>query len=558
MEGHPLALHDVMFIPALVAQASDEQNKKWLRRAQRREIVGCYAQTELGHGSNLRKLETTATYDVSTQEFVLHTPQITSLKWWPGGLGKSSNYAVVVANMIVKEKHLGPHSFLVQLRDEITHQSLKGITVGDIGPKLSFNAIDNGFLGFDNYRIPRTNLLMRHSRVEPDGTYVKPPHAKINYSAMVRVRSHMATGQGNFLAQALTIAVRYSTVRRQGFIESGEQEVKVLDYQTQQHRLFPSIAKAYAFTFAGYETIRLYEQLLKEVDTGNVSLMADLHALTSGLKSVVTHQTAQGIEQARMACGGHGYSQASYISEIFGVAVGGCTYEGENMVMLLQLARYLVKSVEQIKAGESGKLGPLVAYLAVKVDGVDLEKGVEEYMKAFQHVSRLQTWKASEKFLKLLKSGEKREVAWNKSSVELTRASRLHTRLYIAETFKRSVQEVADPRLKEVLTDLLHLHVNYELLDMATYALEDGFLSSSQLDYVRDQLYFYLAKIRPNAVSLVDSWEFSDMQLRSVLGRRDGNVYENLVAWAKASPLNKTDVLPSVEKYLKPMMNSKL
>ena len=87
--------------------------------------------------------------------------------------------------------------------------------------------------------------------------------------------------------------------------------MKVLDYQTQQHRLFPSIARAYAFQFAGAETWKLYEQVLNGMKSGNVELMADLHALTSGLKSVVTHQTGEGIEQARMACGGHGYSMVS-------------------------------------------------------------------------------------------------------------------------------------------------------------------------------------------------------------------------------------------------------
>uniref|UniRef100_A0A8R1I2G8 Acyl-coenzyme A oxidase n=1 Tax=Caenorhabditis japonica TaxID=281687 RepID=A0A8R1I2G8_CAEJA len=561
IEGNPMALHGDMFIPALTAQASDEQQEKWLSRALRREIIGTYAQTELGHGTNLRKLETIATYDVDTQEFVLHTPQITALKWWPGNLGKSSNYAVVVALMIIKGKNYGPQTFMVPLRDEKTHQPLKGITIGDIGPKLAYNIVDNGFLGFDHYRIPRTNLLMRHTRVEPDGTFVKPPHAKINYSAMVHVRSYMITGQAIMLAYALTIATRYSSVRRQGQIDTTQPEVKVLEYQTQQHRLFPSIARAYAFVFAGAETVRLYERVLQEVETGNVSLMADLHALTSGLKSVVTHQTAQGIEQARMACGGHGYSQASYISEIFGVAVGGCTYEGENLVMLQQLARYLVKSAGLVQAGQSSKLGPLVAYLGAKSDSTSLidrtpTPGFAEYVKTFQHIARKQTLKAAQKLFGFMEKGDTREVAWNKSTVELNRASRLHTRLYIVEAFVRRVEEVADPRLKEVLTDLLRLHVNYELLDVAAYALEDGFLSSSQLDYIREQLYFYLAKIRPNAVSLVDSWEFSDRELRSVLGRRDGNVYENLFAWAKASPLNKTDVLPSVDKYLKPLMES--
>ncbi|CAB16864.2 Acyl-coenzyme A oxidase acox-1.2 [Caenorhabditis elegans] len=550
-EGHPFALHDALFIPTLQSQASDEQQEKWLERARRREIIGCYAQTELGHGSNLRNLETTAVYDIASQEFVLHTPTTTALKWWPGALGKSCNYALVVAELIIKRNNYGPHFFMVQLRDEKTHIPLKGVTVGDIGPKMNFNAADNGYLGLNNLRVPRTNLLMRHCKVEADGTYVKPPHAKIGYSGMVKIRSQMAMEQGLFLAHALTIAARYSAVRRQGHLDDKQVEVKVLDYQTQQHRLFPSLARAYAFIFTGFETIHLYSQLLKDVDMGNTSGMADLHALTSGLKSVVAHETGEGIEQARMACGGHGYSMASYISVVYGIAIGGCTYEGENMVMLLQLARYLVKSVELIKAGKAKKLGPVASYLADKSDETDLTS-LNGYVKMFENMARRQAWKATEKFLKLMESGESREVAWNKSAVELTRASRLHTRLFIIEAFMRRVSRIEDIPVKEVLTDLLHLHVNYELLDVATYALE--FMSFTQLDYVRDQLYLYLEKIRPNAVSLVDSFQISDMQLRSVLGRRDGHVYENLFKWAKSSPLNNADVLPSVEKYLKPMM----
>lgn len=72
-------------------------------------------------------------------------------------------------------------------------------------------------------------------------------------------------------------------------------------------------------------------ELIKILKILQVSLLADLHALNSGLKSVTSFQTAQGIEQCRLSCGGHGYLLASGIPQIFGVAVGGCTYEGKAL-----------------------------------------------------------------------------------------------------------------------------------------------------------------------------------------------------------------------------------
>ena len=40
-------------------------------------------------GSNVQGLETTATYDKATQEFVIHTPVLTASKWWIGSLGRT-------------------------------------------------------------------------------------------------------------------------------------------------------------------------------------------------------------------------------------------------------------------------------------------------------------------------------------------------------------------------------------------------------------------------------------------------------------------------------------
>ncbi|CAI4225985.1 unnamed protein product [Auanema sp. JU1783] len=559
IEGHPFALHFVMFLPAIQAQADDEQLDWWLSRAMRLEIIGTYAQTELGHGTNLKKLETTAVYDKKTKEFVLNTPHTTSIKWWPGNLGKVTNHAIVTAILLIDGKNYGPHNFFVQLRSEETHLPMKGITVGDIGPKMEYNATDNGFLRLDNVRIPRRHMLMRHSKVLEDGTYIAPQHTKAAYSAMIHVRSHMIVHQAIFLAYSLTTAIRYSCVRRQGNIEpQDKKEVRILDYQTQQHRLLPQVARTFAILFSGQQARKLYIRVAENMKAhGTAADLADLHAITSGLKAVVTFMTGQGIEQARMACGGHGYSMASYISAIYGVAIGGCTYEGENMVMLLQLARYLMKAAESARKQE--KLPNLVSYLAVPSQKFSLidrkaSNDYKEYLNAFDHVARRQIFKSYDRLQKIIATGVSREVAWNENSVELQRAARSHTRAFMAHAFHNSIENVTNFEVRKVLEQLFQLHLNYELIDMGSYLVEDGYMNSGQLDHMKENLYKLLAAIRPNAVSIMDSWDFTDRELRSVLGRQDGHVYENLLKWAQQSDLNKTEVLPVVTKYLKPIM----
>ena len=71
------------------------------------DILGCYAQSELGHGSNVAGLETTATLDMNTDEFVIHTPTISATKYWPGDMGMFSSHAVVFARLIIEENDYG-------------------------------------------------------------------------------------------------------------------------------------------------------------------------------------------------------------------------------------------------------------------------------------------------------------------------------------------------------------------------------------------------------------------------------------------------------------------
>lgn len=74
-----------MFIPAIKGLGTEEQQEKWLTLASKMHIIGCYAQTELGHGSNVQGLETTATFNPASDEFIIHSPTLTSSKVSNGG-----------------------------------------------------------------------------------------------------------------------------------------------------------------------------------------------------------------------------------------------------------------------------------------------------------------------------------------------------------------------------------------------------------------------------------------------------------------------------------------
>ncbi|KHJ93342.1 hypothetical protein OESDEN_06749 [Oesophagostomum dentatum] len=303
-----------------------------------------------------------------------------------------------------------------------------GIRVGDIGPKFGFNSSDNGFLLFDHYRIPRNHMLMRHSKVEKDGTFIAPKHAKLGYGTMVFVRSIMIKDQATQLACAACIATRYSAIRRQGEIKEGSGEVQILDYQTQQFRVFPQLARAFAFMFAAYEIRDLYKEVTEQLNHGNTDLLPEIHALSSGLKAIVTWECAQGIEQCRMACGGHGYSLASAFPEIYAFVVGGCTYEGENIVMLLQVARFLMKAAEEVRSGKA-RLAAICGYLG-KADSAHSRLTTwDNYSDAdivhdFEHVARKQVFRAYDA-LKRHQRETSPEEAWNRASVELCKASRV-------------------------------------------------------------------------------------------------------------------------------------
>lgn len=282
-DSTPVHVHFVMFVPALMGHANEEQQAKWLSDALTMKIVGSYAQTELGHGTFIRGLETRATYDPEREEFVLHTPNLSSIKWWPGSLGKTANHAIVLAQLYTKGKCYGIHPFMVQIRSMEDHTPLPGITVGEIGPKMGMRAADNGFLKLDNVRIPRENMLMKNAQVTKEGDYVKPASDKLNYGTMVFVRVLLLDMFAFNIARACTIAVRYSAVRRQSEITPGQGECQILDYQAQQYKLLPLVGLCHALRGMFANLMELYKQANQDLEMGNLQALPEVRAVLRGL-----------------------------------------------------------------------------------------------------------------------------------------------------------------------------------------------------------------------------------------------------------------------------------
>jgi acyl-CoA oxidase len=583
----PIALHQAMFIPTIESQGTPQQRRKWLPLARMFNIIGCYAQTEMGHGSNVQGLETTAHLDLSTDEFVLSTPSITALKWWPGGLGKTATHAIVHARLLVGKRDYGIAAFIVPLRDG-NHQPLPGIIVGDIGPKFGYTSQDNGYLGFQSVRIPRENMLMRFIRVDADGTVTRAPRefSKAGYLTMILIRARLVRDAYRALAKACTIAIRYGCVRTQFAAKEGQDELQILEYPVQQARLFPLLATAYAFLFTGQYMRKLHDRLAENLKQRDANLLPEVHATSAGLKALTTWITSAGIEEARKCCGGHGYHRLAGFYTLYVDYLPTCTYEGDNVILSLQTARYIVKQTSLAQTGQ-----PMVGALEYLTDGtiespLNIRKTADilhpDVLRLLyaQRANKMAFY-ATKKYHKLLHEGCSPLEAQNKLQVLWVRLSRAHTLYTVIKYFQESIEcneynecnerneygkynkhdegneshggEGNKPRelgervgdnLRGVLLNLYRIFaLHYFQEDLGEFvgwgcltSATAQEITATHLPVAMDYLY---AQIRPEAVSLVDAFGFCDWELDSALGRERGDVYEQLWLGSQRAPINQ-------------------
>jgi acyl-CoA oxidase len=454
------------------------------------------------------------------------------------------------------------------------------VTTGDIGPKIGYNNMDNGYCSFNHVWIPRRNMAMRFAVVDEQGQYSKKrttgssstaaaddsAAAKVAYITMMQVRAMICSSASTYLAMACTIVLRYSAVRHQGYDGNGTTEVPVLDYTQQQYRLLPLLAASYGFHFTGQylnRRLRTVEGNLLN-GTAHKVQVTDVHATSSALKSYMTTFTADGMEECRKACGGHGFLLSSGLPELYTTYLQNPTVEGDNHMLPQQVIKVLLKLVAVVRRGggeeyESCDSYGLVPFLRQIISGKSSNNrasdatSLDSILDAFAYRAARLLESVATLLQSQIRNGVSQHDAWNHCLVEMARASKSYAqylilRIYIQDGTQNPSLHVQAPEVN-VLTDMARLLALYWMVQDSGDFLEDGYMKS--MDWARKALLVSLSTVRPNAVPLVDAWDFSDFRLKSTLGRFDGNVYEAIMDATQREPLNRSDPGPAYEPHLK-------
>ncbi|KAG8221682.1 acyl-CoA dehydrogenase/oxidase C-terminal [Butyriboletus roseoflavus] len=545
-ESLPITLHDLAFQPVFIGQGSADLVDEYWELIANKGIHGCYLQTELGHGTNVARLETTATYLPDTEEFELHSPTLTSTKWWVGALGKTATHGVVQAKLILPGgKDVGPHLFLVQLRSLEDHSLCSGITAGDIGPKAGGGspAVDNGFARFNHVRIPRKNMFSKFAMVTEDGRYTKPQNPKHSFGGMMYIRASMVTTAGWTLARGITIAIRYTTVRRQGEPDHRGLERQVIRYPSTYYRLLPILSRSYVFIGLGRQTTKSFSALRERIEQGDLGYLAEIHAMLCGLKVLVSTETISGLENARRALGGHGYSMFAGIGRLYADYLPAATYEGDNFVLDGQVVRAALKSYNLLVSTPGRPLGVHSNYLRL-LGGVSRARPVISITMWQDHAAiiHLLEWRAALAVQSAAQNLNHPDAGINH------RLSKAITDAFVATQVGDMVAALDQLPHNErcALRDLYLLYllstVEEALVDLFTFGL-----LQHETDPTRDlraAINSVCLRVLPNAVGFTDAFSFPDWALDSALGVSNGRVYEELWKRAQLEPLNQTSTPP--------------
>ncbi len=538
-----------LFGGAIENLGTERHHEKYVKKIIDCELLGCFAMTETGHGSNVQALETTATYDPATDEFVVDSPTPTARKDYIGGAAESARMAAVFAQLITPDGvNHGVHCVLVPIRDE-DGNDLPGITTSDCHYKGGLPGVDNGRIQFDHVRVPRENLLNKYGDVAPDGTYSSPienPGRRFFTMLGTLVRGRVTVGGSAAAAArvALDIATRYALQRRQFEAPGDDKEVVIMDYLVHQRRLLPLIAESYALQFAQNELVAKCHDL-QTADDPDPEEQRELEARAAGLKAANTWHATRAIQEAREACGGAGYMAENRLIALKADTDVFTTFEGDNHVLTQLVAKQLlteyaddVKSMSPVEwvrfaanfAGD--RVLKRTAAEAIMQTILDTRQDNEEEGSLFNRGTQVKMFEDREEYLlstvaRRLQAKSKEMSpfdAFNAVQDHVLHTAQAHIDRVILEAFVAGIDACPDEEARRILSMVCDLYALSVIEKDKAWYIEHRYISTERAKAVTRGINERCRTLRPYAELLVDGFGIPEQLRYAEMQHPENNV----------------------------------
>ncbi|MFI5897132.1 acyl-CoA dehydrogenase [Actinoplanes sp. NPDC051513] len=522
-----------LFGGAVVALGTEKHHDAYLRDIISADLMGCFAMTETGHGSDVQQLRTTCGYDPETQTFDLHTPHEAARKDYIGNAARDGRMAVVFAQLITGGREYGVHAWLVPIRDD-DGNPMPGVTIGDDGHKAGLLGVDNGRLSFDHVTVPREMLLDRYGQVAPDGAYTSPiENDTRRFFTMLGtlVRGRVVVGGSSSAAtkSALTIAIRYGEARRQFAAPGEEREIALNDYLAHQRKLLTALATTYALNFAQEELVGALHEIQTADGPVDEHRQRELESRAAGLKAAQTWHATRTIQTCREALGGAGYLAENRLAGLKADTDVFTTFEGDNTVLLQLVAKGLLTGYRDAFGSLDG--WGRATFVAEQVREMVLERTaarsliqrlVDAVPGRYDEVAltdrgwHLKMFEDREKHLldgviRRLRRGASKKPArsfdiFNDVQDHVLAVASAHVDRVVLEAFVAAIDRVTDTETKRLLSKICDLYALSAIETHKGWYLEHQRLTPPRSKAVTAQVNSLLAQLRPHMAELVDAF----------------------------------------------------